>query len=307
MSSASEKPRYPVLAGALAGSLEIVVTYPIEYVKTQLQLQVASSALYAAETRYTGTVDCLVRTMRCHGVLGLYQGGSSWLVAAGPRAAVRFGAFEALAHSQAGVAMREQYGRPASDFVNGLLSGALEAALVQTPNQAIQVKMVHDQSPQGPHRYRSLLHATREIYNEFGVWRGFMGGLSPTVVKVSLCNAIRFAGFGSISEKLRARPERMGGASAPLSPLETMSAGGLAGAISAVVSQPIDVVRANMMGLDAKRYSSSLQCALAIWRDGGIGALFLGLAPRVGRVFVEIGLTFTLFEQISRSLNRRLP
>ena len=46
-----------------------------------------------------------------------------------------------------------------SDLAAGLFSGALEAALVQTPNQAIQVKMVHDQSPQGPQRYRSLLHA----------------------------------------------------------------------------------------------------------------------------------------------------
>ena len=66
------------------------------------------------------------------------------------------------------------------------------------------------------------------------------------------------------------------------------------------------MVRANMMGLDAKRYSSSVHCGLAILRGGGVGALFLGLAPRVGRVFVEIGLTFTLFEQISRTLNRRL-
>ena len=38
-SAMSDKARYPVLAGWIAGSLEIVATYPIEYVKTQLQLQ----------------------------------------------------------------------------------------------------------------------------------------------------------------------------------------------------------------------------------------------------------------------------
>ena len=38
----AEKPRHPVLAGWIAGSLEIVVTYPLEFVKTQLQLQVTS-------------------------------------------------------------------------------------------------------------------------------------------------------------------------------------------------------------------------------------------------------------------------
>ena len=38
-SAMSDKARYPVVAGWIAGSLEIVATYPIEYVKTQLQLQ----------------------------------------------------------------------------------------------------------------------------------------------------------------------------------------------------------------------------------------------------------------------------
>jgi len=296
-----------MLSASLAGSLEIVVTYPFEYVKTQLQLQVTSSALYAKHTRYHGAMDCVRRTVATHGVIGLYQGGASWLLAAGPRAAVRFGSFEAMSHSPTGVALRERFGRSFSDFVNGLFSGALEAALVQTPNQAVQVKMVHDRAPQGAKSYRNLLHATRAIYSEFGLVRGFMGGLVPTVVKVSLCNAIRFAGFGWLADKLRNRRNRPGGSEVALNPLETMVAGGLAGALSAVVSQPIDVVRANMMGLDAKRYSTSLHCGLAIFRGGGVRALFLGVVPRVTRVFVEIGLTFTLFEQISRVLNEKLP
>ena len=36
-------------------------------------------------------------------------------------------------------------------------------------------------------------------------------------------------------------------------------------------------VRANMMSLDAARYSSGLSCAAAIARGGGVRALFLGL------------------------------
>ena len=39
----AEDPRHPVIAGWIAGSLEIVVTYPLEFVKTQLQLQVTCS------------------------------------------------------------------------------------------------------------------------------------------------------------------------------------------------------------------------------------------------------------------------
>lgn len=57
-----------------------------------------------------------------------------------------------------------------------------------------QVKMVHDQAPQGPKLYRSLPHAMSHIYKEFGLVKGFLGGLMPTVSKVAICNAIRFAG-----------------------------------------------------------------------------------------------------------------
>ena len=37
--------------------------------------------------------------------------------------------------------------------------------------------------------------------------------------------------------------------------------GGVSGAISAVVSQPIDTVKANMMGLEGSKFSSTLGCA----------------------------------------------
>lgn len=39
--------------------------------------------------------------------------------------------------------------------------GVVEAVFCQTPNQNIQIKMVHDQAPGGPQRYRNLLHAVR--------------------------------------------------------------------------------------------------------------------------------------------------
>ena len=37
--------KHPMAAGWLAGSLEITVTYPLEYVKTQLQLQQRASTV----------------------------------------------------------------------------------------------------------------------------------------------------------------------------------------------------------------------------------------------------------------------
>ena len=127
------------------------------------------------------------------------------------------------------------------------------------------------------------------------------------LAKVSFCAGIRFVLYGEFVERLRARSDRPGAHGAPVALWESMAAGGLAGAVSAVASQPIDVVRANMMGLDAKQYASSLSCAGAILRGGGVPALFLGVGPRVCRVFVEEALKFSLFEVCETELCRLFP
>ena len=79
--------QHPVAAGMVAGSLEICVTYPMEYVKTALQLQQEASTLFAGEGRYRSVWHCVRETVRQDGFLGLYRGGASWILFAGPRSA----------------------------------------------------------------------------------------------------------------------------------------------------------------------------------------------------------------------------
>lgn len=268
------------LAGAAAGSIEICITYPLEYAKTQLQLE------HGAATTHTGfrsgMVDCVVRTVRESGVRGLYRGSTPWFVFAGPRSAVRFATFEYLRGLKGHVWQ--------SDFACGLAAGSAEAFLTQTPMQAIQIKYVHGSES----RFKGLgfLGACRDILRTEGFWRGFYGGVVPAVAKGAVTNGVRFFGYHGILSRL-GEPGRP-------SLAVSMLAGGVAGAVSAVVSQPIDTVKANMMGLDAAKYASAFDCARAIIRADGVWALWNGVAPRTGRVFVEVGLQFTLFEQISR-------
>eukprot|EP00967_Tisochrysis_lutea_P092057 scaffold132507_cov30-Tisochrysis_lutea.AAC.3 len=294
--------RHPVTAGWLAGTFEIVFTYPLEYIKTQLQLQQRASHLYAGASSggYSGAVHCFSRTVRERGVLGLYRGGSAWVVFAGPRSAVRFATFQQLSTS----AHAHGYSGSGADTVCGFFAGVAEAALCQTPNQAIAIKMVHDQAPNGPNRFKSFAHAVRCIHAEDGIWRGFFCGITPAVTKGAVTNCIRFFGYGAITRAMKSQqpPEDR-----TLQPWQTMLAGGVAGAVSAVVSQPIDTVKANMMGLEAKHFDSSLGCMKELVRAGGVRCLFNGVGPRATRVFVEVGLQFTMFDLIGRKLDAWLP
>ena len=53
------------------------------------------------------------------------------------------------------------------------------------------------------------------------------------------------------------------------------------------IPQPIDTVKANMMGLEAGKYGSSFNCVRELVRAGGVRSLFFGVVPRAVRVFIE--------------------
>ncbi len=72
------------VSGGIAGGLEIMMTFPTEYVKTQLQLDEK-----AATPKYKGPIDCVKVTVKDHGVRGLYRGLSSLLYGSIPKASVR--------------------------------------------------------------------------------------------------------------------------------------------------------------------------------------------------------------------------
>ena len=86
--------------------------------------------------------------------------------------------------------------------------------------------------------------------------------------------------------------------------LQSLTAGAVGGAVSAVVSHPLDTIKANMMGLDASRYSSGYDCMRKLVAQGGWRCLFNGLQPRVFRVMLEVGLQFALYEEISSMLGK---
>ena len=61
-----------------------MITFPTEYVKTQLQLDEK-----AAVPKYKGPINCVAVTVKNHGFFGLYRGLSSLLYGSIPKASVR--------------------------------------------------------------------------------------------------------------------------------------------------------------------------------------------------------------------------
>ena len=74
------------LLGGITGGIEICITYPTEFVKTQLQLDEK-----AGKTKqYNGIVDCVKKTVQTRGFFGLYRGLSVLIYGSIPKSAVRY-------------------------------------------------------------------------------------------------------------------------------------------------------------------------------------------------------------------------
>lgn len=71
-------PLVPIATGCISGGIECVTVWPMEYIKTQLQLQTVVKG--GPPPPYTGMISGLTYTVRTTGFLSLYKGLSVTLV-----------------------------------------------------------------------------------------------------------------------------------------------------------------------------------------------------------------------------------
>ncbi|XP_067866907.1 tricarboxylate transport protein, mitochondrial-like [Heterodontus francisci] len=288
----SKKITHPVkavLAGGLAGGIEICITFPTEYVKTQLQLDERANP-----PRFQGIGDCIRVTVRDHGVKGLYRGLSSLLYGSIPKSAVRFGTFEFLNNQmidEKGVLTMQR------SFLCGLGAGVAEAVLVVCPMETVKVKFIHDQCSPNP-KYHGFYHGLREIIREQGL-RGTYQGVTATVLKQGTNQAIRFFVMTTLRTWYKGNDPNK-----PINPFITGAFGATAGAASVFGNTPLDVVKTRMQGLESFKYKNTLDCAYQILRNEGVIAFYKGTIPRLGRVCLDVAIVFVIYEEVIKVLNR---
>ncbi|XP_043824817.1 tricarboxylate transport protein, mitochondrial-like [Dromiciops gliroides] len=282
-------PGKAILAGGLAGGIEICITFPTEYVKTQLQLDEKANP-----PRYRGIADCVLQTVRSHGVLGLYRGLGSLLCGSIPKVAVRFGMFEFLSNR-----MKDAQGRlnAPRGLLCGLGAGVVEAMVVVCPMETIKVKLIHDQCLARP-RYGSFFHGVRTIVQEQGL-KGIYQGLTATVLKQGSNQAIRFFVMISLRNWYRGDDPNK-----PMNPVVTGVFGAMAGAASVFGNAPLDVIKTRMQGLEAHRYRSTWHCSYQILKHEGPKAFYKGTVPRLTRVCMDVAIVFIIYDEVVKFLNK---
>lgn len=278
-----------IVAGGITGGIEICITYPTEYVKTQLQLDQRS-----ATPKYKGIGDVVQQTVKGHGVSGLYRGLSVLIYGSIPKSAVRFGAFETLKKRCV-----DEKGNlsPSKRLTCGLGAGVAEAILAVTPMETLKVKFINDQASAQP-KYRGFFHGTKCIIAEQGI-RGVYQGLAATMMKQGSNQAIRFYVMETLKDWWRG-----GDPTKPVNKAVVGAFGAVAGAASVFGNTPIDVVKTRMQGLEASRYKNTFDCMLQIAKHEGLPAFYKGTLPRLARVSLDVAITFMIYDSFMELFNR---
>jgi solute carrier family 25 citrate transporter 1 len=285
----SKKTIKGIVAGGITGGIEICITFPTEFVKTQLQLDER-----AAQPRFKGPVDCVKQTVAEKGIRGLYRGLPVLVYGSIPKSDVRFGAFEFF---KGKVVDDKGNLAPHHRLLCGLGAGVMEAIFAVTPMETVKVKFIDDQNSKNP-KFRGFFHGVREIVRSQGL-KGVYQGLPATIAKQGSNQAIRFFVMESMKDWYRG-----GDPSVHVPKMAVGAFGAFAGAASVYGNTPVDVIKTRMQGLEASKYKNSLDCAVKIWKNEGFAAFYKGTVPRLSRVCLDVAITFMIYDSFMELFNK---
>ena len=273
------------MAGGMAGGIGVSVVYPIDLVKTRMQNQRGN------KTRYTGSFDCALQTIKREGVLGLYRGLRPQLLGVAPEKAIKL-AVNDLAKS----IYQDKLLTPQDELFLNIASGAmagLSQVIVTNPLEITKIRLqVHGEM--NPHQPLPLF----KVMSELG-FRGLYRGSRACMMRDIPFSAIYFPTYSYFRDKLM-------DSDGNINTSNQLFVGTLAGVCSASVTTPCDVVKTRLQVKylpNQVKYSGVVDCYRKIIRFEGIRSLFKGIVPRVARSAPQFGVTLYFYEMFKQKIH----
>lgn len=278
---------YQFVAGAVAGISEILLMYPLDVVKTRIQLQVGAAAKGAApSSHYTGVIDCLGKIIKNEGFSRLYRGISAPILMEAPKRATKFAANDEYGKVYKRLFGMKEINQPLA-ILNGASAGATES-LVVVPFELVKIRLQDKSS-----KYTGATDVVRKIVANEGIL-ALYNGLEATFWRHVVWNA---AYFGSIFQlrslfpKYQDKNKKM---------LVDLVSGSIGGCFGTILNIPFDVVKTRIQnqvkvpGVTPK-YNWTFPSLALVYKEEGAVALFKGLLPKILRLGPGGGVLLVVF------------
>ncbi|KAJ1666346.1 hypothetical protein IW140_001075 [Coemansia sp. RSA 1813] len=281
------------VAGSLAGAAQVAVGHPLDTIKVRMQIEGSSV--------FKGPMDCLTKTVRNEGILGLYKGMSSPLVGIAAVNSLLFWAYSYGKALQTGsVAITPSLDQIAAA---GAAAGAINSFLA-SPVELLKVRLQVQYSTtagDGSVLFKGPVSLAQHLAQRFGM-RGIMWGFWATVAREIPANAAFYTGF-EFAKRSFAKLLTDGDTSKlGIAPL--MLSGSVGGVSYWTASYPLDVIKSRVQNgkIPPRGAGYILTAAREIFAEQGIKGFFRGYSTSVIRSIPAAAVTFSTYELVMRSL-----
>ena len=261
-----------LFGGIVAGIGEVIFTYPLDTIKTQLQIN---------PKKYKNIVDCGSHIIKTNGIMGLYYGIFPSLLQVAGKSGIRFTIYDTICNN-----LKNNDGSISNYncFLSGLCAGAVEAIIWTSPTERLKI-LQQKQSDNGI-RCSSSISLIKNTIKYNGIM-GLYIGTVPTIIKQSASVGVRFYLYNLLKNKFidpNKSPEKW----------KTIIIGGVSGCLSTVINHPVDVIKSYIQSKNNK--NNIFKTTRLIINKYGYLSLMNGLKARFLRVGIAQGITFTIYE-----------
>ena len=303
-----------LIAGSIAGAIGVGVAFPLDTLKTKSQVlgqQMKTPDGNGKEIGQLGMFDIISLVWEQEGISGFFGGVKGMMIG---QAFIKAMAFSANAFAlEFLIQAHERYSQYTflSHFTAGSFYTLVVAAcfagfvtsFIVAPVERVKVML----QASGNALYQNELECISAVLKSEG-WSGLLGrGLTPTILREVPSYAIYFVVYGILIQTPFAKTL---GVAAPL------VFGAMSGCASWIPVYPIDVVKTLMQNTEGgsnkeeaedkgqvRSNASAIEISKQLYEEGGIGAFFDGLTPKMLRAAVNHAVTFWIYDLIIKKMS----
>lgn len=241
------------------------------------------------------------------GIRGYFGGLGTTMMCSPVCASIYFGTYETL--KAAALPHVAERNHSLVFFLSGACSEVVISA-ISVPGEVIKSRLQLGRNPYAASggaikyttNYRGTLHAGMSIVRSEGV-RGLYAGYSACLSVDTFFSAFSFLFYETLKGQYKKHVAATEKHERPLSTLESLAMGSLAGGGAAFITNPLDVVTVRLMTQGKhKVYHGLGHCFREIATREGLPGLWKGASCRTVAVMPQAGICFGVYETIKRWL-----
>ncbi|KAJ5763497.1 hypothetical protein N7533_002178 [Penicillium manginii] len=273
------------VAGATGAVLANAMVYPLDLVKTKLQVQVKSEGgeKHEGVEVYESTIDAITKITEKEGISGLYSGIAGSLLGV---ASTNFAYFYWYS------IVRTLYIPPGTAIELSL--GAVAGAVAQIFTIPVSVVTTRQQTqPKG--EKKGLIETAREVVDSEDGWSGLWRGLKASLILV-VNPAITYGAYQRLKEVFFPGKNN-------LKPWEAFFLGAMSKALATIATQPLIVAKVGLQSRPpparkGKPFKTFGEVMKFIVDNEGPLALFKGIGPQITKGLLVQGLLMMTKERM---------